>query len=146
MIHAPAARALLVMSATRTTLIATAAAAVLLTAGCGSSGGSHPGPQPENRGAPQAAAPTPAAPAVTSGAVRIVSFKYMPETITVKKGGRVTFANNDQAAHTATADDRSFDSQTLKIGASKSVTFTSAGTFPYHCDFHPFMKATVVVR
>jgi plastocyanin len=26
------------------------------------------------------------------------------------------------------------------------VSFTTAGTFAYHCDFHPFMKAMVVVR
>ena len=45
-----------------------------------------------------------------------------------------------------TADDRSFDTQSIERGRSKSVTFTSPGTIAYHCDYHPFMKATVVVR
>ncbi|MEA2511515.1 MAG: hypothetical protein QOJ59_1002, partial [Thermomicrobiales bacterium] len=26
-----------------------------------------------------------------------------------------------------------------------SHTFTSAGTFSYHCDYHPNMKATIIV-
>jgi plastocyanin len=64
----------------------------------------------------------------------------------VKKGGRVLWTNSDTAAHTATADDRSFDTQTIDKGKARMVTVTAAGTFAYHCDFHPFMKATVVVR
>jgi len=28
---------------------------------------------------------------------------------------------------------------------SSSFTFTKAGTFPYHCQIHPFMKATITV-
>ena len=64
----------------------------------------------------------------------------------MKRGGEITWTNFDAAAHTATADDRSFDSQTINHGKSRSVVFKTAGTFQYHCDFHPFMKATVVVR
>jgi len=78
--------------------------------------------------------------------VDIMSFKYKPVTVTVRKGGRVRWTNSDSAAHTATADDRSFDTQTIDKGAARMVSFTTAGTFAYHCDFHPFMKATVVVR
>ena len=87
-------------------------------------------------------------PAPTSGgtAVTIASFAYKPATLTVSKGTRVRFTNDDRAAHTATADDRSFDTQGIDKGRSAQVTFTHAGTFPYHCDFHPFMKAEIVVR
>jgi plastocyanin len=67
-------------------------------------------------------------------------------TVAVTKGGRVKWINADAAAHTSTADDRSFDTQTIERGKSRTVTFTKPGTFAYHCDFHPFMKATVVVR
>jgi plastocyanin len=95
-----------------------------------------------------ATTPSPAAagPAVKSATVDIKSFKFKPAVIAVKKGGRITWTNSDAAAHTATADARSFDTQTINQGKSRSVSFTTAGTFAYHCDFHPFMKATVVVR
>jgi plastocyanin len=94
------------------------------------------------------AASTPAATgaAVQSATVNIVEFKYKPASVTVKKGGRVRFKNSDQAAHTATADDRSYDTQTIDQGKTRMVTFSRAGTFPYHCDFHPFMKGTIVVK
>jgi plastocyanin len=78
--------------------------------------------------------------------VDIKSFAYRPVTVAVRKGGRVRWTNSDSAAHTATADDRSFDTQTIDKGAARMVSFTRAGTFAYHCDFHPFMKATVVVK
>lgn len=89
-----------------------------------------------------------AKPAATSGgtSVKIASFAYKPPTLTVNKGTRVRFTNEDRAAHTATADDRSFDTQGIDKGRSAQITFTRAGTFPYHCDFHPFMKGVVVVR
>ena len=84
--------------------------------------------------------------AAATDQIEIADFTYDPETVTVDAGTEVTWTNSDDAAHTATADDRSFDTQTIDRGAARMVTFTSAGTFAYHCDFHPFMKATVVVR
>ncbi len=121
--------------------------AVALLAGCGSSssynGSSATQPSSAN---PSGANPTSGGPALAAATVKIVSFKFMPPTITVKQGGSVAFPNNDSAAHTATADDRSFDSQTIGIGKSKTVTFSKAGQVPYHCDFHPFMKGTIVVK
>ena len=83
---------------------------------------------------------------VQNATVDIKSFEYKPVTIAVKKGGRVKWTNSDAAAHTATADDRSFDTQTIDKGKAKTVAMTTAGTFAYHCDFHPFMKATIVVK
>jgi plastocyanin len=85
-------------------------------------------------------------PAVRSATVDIASFKFAPVVIAVRRGGHVRWTNSDSASHTATADDRSFDTQSLNKGESKTITFSTAGTFAYHCDFHPFMKATVVVK
>jgi plastocyanin len=127
---------------------AIALVAALAVAGCGGSSSDGEGTTSAAK-APTAAAPTnPAAagPAVASATIDIKSFKYKPVVVTVKKGGRIRWTNSDAAAHTATADDRSFDTQTIDKGKSRTVTVTSAGSFAYHCDFHPFMKATVVVR
>ena len=81
-----------------------------------------------------------------TGTIDIADFKYDPETVTVKAGSEVTWTNSDAAAHTATADDSSFDTGDLDQGDSKSVTFDKPGRFTYYCRFHPFMKATVAVQ
>jgi plastocyanin len=127
------------------TSAAAALGLALLAAGCGN-GGAGMSAQDSGGATTAAAAPAPAGAAVMSATVDIRSFKYKPATVTVKKGGRVRFVNADNAAHTATADDRSYDTQTIDQGKTRMVSFTSAGTFPYHCDFHPFMKGTVVVK
>src|SRR5262249_55503324 len=36
--------------------------------------------------------------------------------------------------------------KTVAPGTSKSVTFSTAGTFAYHCAIHPFMHGSVGVR
>ena len=55
-----------------------------------------------------------------------------------------------QTGHTVTSDDgKSFDSGIANpiaaSGGIYSFTFTKAGSFPYHCQIHPFMKATIKV-
>ena len=125
--------------------IATLVAVTALVAGCGSSAGGDDGMSAQSSTTSSSAAPSGGAP-VQSATVDIKSFEYKPVTVTVRKGGRVRWTNSDSTAHTSTADDRSFDTQTIDKGKARMVTMTTAGTFPYHCDFHPFMKGTVVVE
>ena len=75
----------------------------------------------------------------------ISDFKFTPGTITVHVGDTVTWTNNGPTNHTATANDGSFNTGTLKKGQSASHTFTKTGTFAYICAIHPFMKGTIVV-
>ena len=86
----------------------------------------------------------PAALAANHG-VDISGFAFSPQSITVSVGDSVTWANADAQGHTATADDGSFDTGTITGSTPKSVTFSTAGTFAYHCKIHPAMTATVVV-
>src|SRR6476646_3019401 len=79
-------------------------------------------------------------------AVDIAGFAFSPQSVTVGVGDSVTWTNADAQGHTATADDASFDTGTISNGSSKSVTFSTAGTFAYHCKIHPQMTATVVVE
>lgn len=88
-----------------------------------------------------AGAPTPA-PLV----VHISEFKYRPQSVTIHTGDAVTFVNDDGAAHTATASDKSFDSGNLDQGQTWTHVFSKAGTYRYICAYHPFMKATIVVQ
>jgi plastocyanin len=87
-----------------------------------------------------------AAPASKTYAVHIRDDAFSPPAITVAAGDVVTFVNDDDDAHTATADDGSWDSEGLNQGQKWSHTFAKSGKVTYHCTVHPFMKAAVVVR
>ncbi len=88
----------------------------------------------------------PSAKASSSATVTISDFKFTPDTVTVNEGDTVTFNNDGPTVHTATADDGSFDTGSLREGESGSATFTQAGTITYFCQPHPFMKGSVVVQ
>jgi len=78
--------------------------------------------------------------------VQIKEFKYKPPAVEVKVGSKVTFVNDDTAAHTATSKTPgAFDSGSIGQGESKSVVVKKAGDFDYYCAFHPFMKAKIRV-
>src|SRR3954454_20998903 len=66
--------------------------------------------------------------------VEIVDFAYDPDPVQVATGGKVIWQNQDSAPHTATADDGSFDTDTLEEGKLKSETFKKAGTYTYFCE------------
>jgi hypothetical protein len=83
--------------------------------------------------------------AAADPAVSIVDFNFAPSSTTVHVGDTVTWTNNGQAPHTATAKDGSFDTGTLQKGGTGSHTFSTAGSFAYYCSIHPFMKGTVTV-
>jgi plastocyanin len=71
--------------------------------------------------------------------------RYVPGTLRVHVGQSVLFKNVSDAAHTVTADNGAFDSGNIAQGASWRFTATRAGTFPYHCTYHPLMHGTIIV-
>ncbi len=89
--------------------------------------------------------PAPSGQARKAEKVEIVEFTYSPDPVVVQVGGKVTWKNDDNAPHTATADDGSFETGIIETGKQKSVTFKEAGTFTYFCTVHPFMHGTVEV-
>ena len=145
---------LLVLAVAVLTFASVAALAVAEDATPGAGPGATPCPSPAasptaSPGPSPAASPVGspvASPAGAGCAVAIADFAFDPATIEVAVGTTVTWANRDAAPHTVTADDGAFDSGRLNPGQSFSVTFDRPGTHAYHCDFHPFMRATVVVR
>jgi len=79
--------------------------------------------------------------------VLIQNFRFKPAHITIKRGMKVRWINKDSTAHTATANNgRSFDSGRLGKGQRYLHTFKSVGKKRYHCEIHPFMRASVVVK
>lgn len=109
----------------------------LLAAGCGGDGGGY---KKGGGGGGDAKA---------SATVSIASFKFTPNPIRVKAGGKVTWVNRDKAPHTAQTDLDSakavFDTRTLDPGERKTVTLSKPGRYSYFCAFHAFMKGTVEV-
>lgn len=84
--------------------------------------------------------------AVDEATVDIVEFAFDPDGITVAAGGTVTFTNSDGFAHTAEADDGSFDTGNLEGDAvSDPITFDEAGEIPYFCGIHNYMTGTITV-
>jgi plastocyanin len=143
----------------RRSSLAVAAALVLAVAGCGSSssdsGAAAPATQAPASQAPASQAPASPAPAggassgaaaAAASAVKIQNFAFVPKALTVPAGGTVTWTFVDSTDHTVTSDDNSFASQPEGNGMTYSHTFPTAGTVPYHCSIHPFMKATITVK
>lgn len=85
-----------------------------------------------------------AAPALAAS-VSAVDFKFVPQTVTISPGETVTWTNNGQSPHTVTGG--GFNSGNLNPGQTFSHTFSSAGTFAYHCQYHQAqgMVGTVIV-
>lgn len=90
-------------------------------------------------------APAPSGDAVRSEKVEIANFAYNPDPVTIEEGGKVIWKNEDSVAHTATAEDGSFDTGTIEEGKLKSETFKQPGTYRYICSIHPQMHGTIVV-
>ena len=125
----------------------------LALAACGSSGSTATpaasAPVAASAGASAPAAPAGAACAESSTAgtvkVSIENFAFNPSAITAKVGDTITFTNGDSAGHTATLDDGSCFTPTIASGKSDGLTFTAAGTYPFHCAIHSTMKGTITV-
>lgn len=80
-----------------------------------------------------------------SSEIGIANFRFGPGELEVKAGTKVTWTNQDGTRHTVTSDDDVFDSGSMENGGTFSFTFNEAGTFTYHCNFHPGMVGTVIV-
>lgn len=89
--------------------------------------------------------PTPNNPSLPANTVGLQGMAFGPVTLTITAGTTVTWNNNDNMAHTVTADDNTFDSGNIAVGAKFTKTFTTAGSFAYHCTYHSNMKATIIV-
>lgn len=98
---------------------------------------------------PGSSAPsTSASPALTKADALVISgFSYDPSPLTVKAGATVTVTNQDSADHTVDSDVASlFTSGNVARGTP--VTFVvpkKAGSYTFHCAYHPRMHGTLVV-
>ena len=84
---------------------------------------------------------------VPTSNISISDFAFSPDSITIKKGTKVTWTNQDTTAHTVQETDGlpGPKSATLNKGVSYSYTYKNTGTFHYDCSIHPYMTGTVIV-
>ena len=78
--------------------------------------------------------------------IAIENFAFQPATLTVTVGSTVTWVNRDDEPHTATANDKSFNSKTLDNGDRFSQQFNAPGTYNYYCALHPKMTGKIIVK
>lgn len=122
----------------------------------GKGGKPPPPPPPPNQGS----SPPPAPPTQeregsgpTTFGVNVVepnaadpnSWGFAPASLTARVGDTIKWTNTGGTDHTVTADDGSFDSGTLGSGATYELVLEKTGTIAYHCDPHPWMKASIAV-
>jgi plastocyanin len=117
-------------------------------AGCG---GSNPTADAAQSGTPaqhaKSSGSSRSKPSGGSGSVTIANFKFAPASLSVSAGTRITVANHDSTAHTATADNgNSFETGDIDPGSSATIALSKRGTYKYHCSIHPFMHGTLVVK
>src|SRR5579863_4660138 len=73
--------------------------------------------------------PATTSPSGNASGVSIANFSFSPATLTISKGTKVTWTNNDSVTHTVTADQGAWDSNGLTPGSTFNFTFTNAGTY-----------------
>jgi plastocyanin len=84
------------------------------------------------------------------------SLNFLPSTITVVIGvnNTISWTNRDSADHTVTfttvpsgVQRTSITNPDVGPGETFTITLTVAGTYQYHCSFHPgWMRGTVIVK
>jgi plastocyanin len=89
-----------------------------------------------------------AANAETPDPNRIVvkDFMFMPNSLTVKAGSTVTWANMDDEPHAVVSNTGLFRSAAMDTNESFSFKFEQAGTYHFRCSIHPRMVGTIVVQ
>ena len=73
----------------------------------------------------------------------IKDFAFTPAPLRAPKGAVVKVVNEDDAPHTATADDGSFDTSELQQGESEEITLPDHGEVAIHCAIHDYMRAVI---
>jgi plastocyanin len=86
-------------------------------------------------------------PAAAPDTIVIKNFTFVPATVTVAAGTKITVINQDQAPHTVTANNKLFDTTTIAGGQRGEITAPGKpGTYAYLCTFHQYMTGTLIVK
>jgi len=95
----------------------------------------------------QGTAPTPVVVIIPVGSAENPRLGFTPSLIKIVIGvnNTVIWKNEDVEWHTAHSNIPEFDSKMIPPGTNFTHTFERAGSFPYHCDPHPWMTGLIIV-
>jgi len=106
--------------------------------------------------APTAAGPPGTPLTILKGSSVQGSPDFDPDTLTVKKGDKITVTNKDTLPHTVTSGTgptdpnsaKQFDTSIIEPGATADIETTNItpGDYPFHCAVHPYMTGKLVVQ
>jgi plastocyanin len=106
--------------------------------------------------APTAAGPPGTPLTILQGSSVQGSPDFDPDTLTVKKGDKITVTNKDTLPHTVTSGTgptdpnsaKQFDTSIIEPAATADIETTNItpGDYPFHCAVHPYMTGKVVVQ
>jgi plastocyanin len=106
--------------------------------------------------APTAAGPPGTPLTILQGSSVQGSPDFDPDTLTVKKGDKITVTNKDTLPHTVTSGTgptdpnsaKQFDTSIIEPGATADIETTNLtpGDYPFHCTVHPYMTGKLVVQ
>lgn len=77
--------------------------------------------------------------------VTIQNFAFVPADLVVKAGTTATWTNADSVAHTIVGNTGGPSSDTIGAQGTYRYTFSTPGTYTYHCSLHPTMIGSVTV-
>jgi plastocyanin len=117
----------------------------LVGAACGGGSDSSPGSATIETREGDATA-TPAGPtAIPAAEIDQQDLTFLPATVTVKVGDTVLIKNSETPIHTANINGKNITGN-MKRGDTVPWVAPAAGEYQVTCDYHPLMKATIVVR
>lgn len=133
--------------------LATLSTALILAACSGATTTPTTAPVPATSGPVATRGPvatTAAAPCADSTGTTVVATSVGDNTwsqpVDAKVGDVITWSNGDGVPHRVVLDDASCSmSENIPGGGSKSLVFSVAGTFPFHCGVHQTMKGTITI-
>ena len=77
--------------------------------------------------------------------IEIQELKFIPNEIHVKPGDIVQWVNNDFIPHTATGNDKKWDSELIKANTSWQMTVNKETFENYFYVYHPGMKGKIKI-
>jgi plastocyanin len=81
-----------------------------------------------------------------SNRIVVKEFMFTPNSLSIKAGSTVTWANMDDEPHTVVSDTGLFRSGAMDTNESFSFKFDKPGTYHFTCSIHPRMVGTIVVQ
>jgi plastocyanin len=82
----------------------------------------------------------------SSHTIIVENMKFTPDKLEIKPGDAVVWLNKDYFPHTATSNEKAFDSGQIASGKTWKFRFKKKGAFPYTCTLHPTMLGSIEVK